>query len=73
MVCTNQVIVDGLRDSHKPDTASCFFCIAGKLAHSIHRIIAADIEEISDSVLFKLLKQFRIHFIAKILRKLISA
>ena len=73
MIRHHKVIVNRLRDSHEPNVACHFFRISGELAHRIHRIISSDIEEISNPIFCKLLKQFRVHFIIQIFRQFISA
>ena len=41
----HKIIVNGLRLSDNADVTANHGCVAGKLAHSIHGIVAADIEK----------------------------
>ena len=73
VVGEHQVVVNGFRNADKADIALNAFCIAGKLAYCIHRVVAADVEEAADAVLFKLAEKSRIYFIAEIFGKFIAA
>ena len=50
----NQVIVNGLRDADKTDSAANAPGVAGQLAYGIHGVIAADIEKGADIHAFQL-------------------
>src|SRR5699024_5174890 len=73
MIGENQIIVYRLGLSDYTDRAVYSFCIPGKFAYSIHRIIAAYIKETADIQLFKFLKQKWIYRIIQIFRKFITA
>ena len=46
MVCGRQVIVNGLWNAHKADSAAVEQGIVGKLLNGVHGVIAADIEKV---------------------------
>ena len=73
MVGEHQIVVDGFRNTDKADTALNAFCVAGKLAYCIHGVIASDVEEVSDAVLFKSAEKGRIYFVVQIFGKLVAA
>ena len=73
MVCEDKVIVNGLRFPQHYNTAAHLSPVPRQLAHGIHGIISADIEEISDAHVLKLFKQCPVHRVLQILRQLISA
>ena len=73
MVCKDKIIVDRLRDSDETDLAVYSLSIAGKLAYCIHGIISTDVEEVTDIVLFKFLKELRIDSVCQVFRKLVAA
>ena len=51
MVCLSEIVVDGLRSSHDLDIIhSVFPAVYGKLIDSIHRIVSAGINKISDII-----------------------
>ena len=68
----DQVVVNRLRFTDDTDRTADFGCIAGKLAHSIHRVISADVEKPSDVHFLKLAEKFRIDWILKRFRQLVT-
>ena len=73
MVCVYKIVVNGLGLADDTDRAVDLRGIAGKLAHGIHRIIAADIEKPADIQLLKLRKKKRINGILQRFRQLVAA
>ena len=73
VVGEHQIVVDGFRNTDKADIALNAFCVAGKLAYCIHGVIASDVEEVSDAVLFKSAEKGRIYFVVQIFGKLVAA
>ena len=73
VICLDKVIINCFWNSDHTDVAADLFGIAGKLADSIHGIIASDVEEISDVVCFEACKKLWINRIVEIFRKLVSA
>ena len=73
MVCHDEIIVDGFRNTDKTDAAFIFGCIAGELADRIHGIISAYIEDGLNLIFRKFCKQLRINRIGEIFRKLVTA
>jgi len=69
----NQVIINGLRNTDKPNVASVMGRIAGKLADRIHGIIAADVQEIANLHPAEFFKDRLIESIRQALRKLVTA
>ena len=59
-----EIVINCLRNTDKTDLAICSGSIAGKLAYGIHRIISANVEEISDVFFFESAEQFRINRIS---------
>src|SRR5699024_5958707 len=73
MVRVYQIVVNGLGLADDTDRAVDLRGIAGKFAHGIHRIIAADIEKPADIQLLKLFKKKRINGILQRFRQLVAA
>ena len=57
VVGDHQVIVDGLGHAHKADVAADVCAVVGQLADGVHRVIAADVEEVADVQLLQNLEQ----------------
>ena len=72
MICENQVIVDGLWNPDKADLTATYGSITGKFTYSIHGVISADIEKVTDAVFFKFFKEERINVILQIFRQFIA-
>ncbi len=64
VVGDHQVIVDGLGHAHKADVAADVCAVIGQLADGVHRVIAADVEEIADVQLLQNLKQLDVDGLA---------
>ena len=73
VVCQDKVIVDRFRDSDETDLAVYSLSIAGKLAYCIHGIISTDVEEVTDIILLKFLKELRIDGVCQVFRKFVTA
>jgi len=74
VVRAHQVIVNGLGSAHDGNSLNAFLSnVSGQLVHSIHGIISADIEEISDAVVGKSAEQLGVDRIIQILRQLVPA
>ena len=61
MVGFVKVVVDCFRHAHKGNIAVYLVCVFGKLFYRIHRIVAADIEEVLNIKLFKYRKKFFVY------------
>ena len=57
VVSHHQVVVDGFGHAHKADVAADVCAVVGQLADGVHRVIAADVEEVADVQLLQNLKQ----------------
>ena len=64
MVSDHQVVVDGLGHAHKADLAADMGAVVGQLADGVHRVVAADVEEIADVQLFQDLEQLDVDGLA---------
>ena len=60
VVGDHQVVVNGLGYAHKADLAADVGAVIGQLADGIHRVVAADIEEVADVQLLQDLKQLQV-------------
>ena len=73
VVSMHKIIVNGLRLSDNADVTANHGCVAGKLAHSIHGIVAADVEKPADIHLLKFAEKLWVYRIFQRFRKLIAA
>ena len=74
MVGNDKVIVDGLGNTDDPHLVIVSLGILGKLCNGIHRIVSANIEEVSDVVFLEYLKELFVNLVAlSYLRKLLTA
>ena len=73
MVCVYKVIVDGLRLAKDTDIAADLPGIAGKLADSIHGIVASDIKEPADVHLLEFTEELRINRVFQGFREFVAA
>ena len=64
VVRNHQVIVDGFGHAHKADLAADVAAVISQLADGIHRVVAADVEEIADVQLFQNLEQLDVDGLA---------
>ena len=53
MVGDHQIVVDGLGHAHEADVALDALAVLSQLADGIHRVVAADVEEVADVQLFE--------------------
>ena len=60
----NKVVVDGLGHAHDSHLVIVILQILGKLCNGIHRIVAADIEEVSDIIFLEDGKELFVNFIS---------
>src|SRR5699024_1588783 len=57
VVSDHQVVVDGLGHAHKADVTAGPCAVVGQLADGVHRVVAADVEEVADVQLFQDVEQ----------------
>lgn len=69
----HQIVVNGLWNADKADVAVNPGCISGQLAHGIHGIVAADIEEPANVHFFEFLEQPWINFVCERFGKFVAA
>ena len=64
VVGDHQVVVDRLGHAHKTDVAADVCAVVGQLADGVHRVVAADVEEVADVQLLQNVKQLNIDGLA---------
>ena len=61
VISVDKIVINSLRLANNADITACHGCIPGKLAYSIHGVIAANIEEPADIHFFKFTEKLRVY------------